>query len=264
MMDLKCDFAVVDVVSSLGTDQNVSAHITKWHVDAEGIRRRYQGRNKHQQEISLHDELVTQSIEDLHENGEDAISLDVETFEYAKRENEYLFVDFYASWCSHCRQLAPTWEVLAEVMTDIAEKLVADHEGRHEYSDEDLAHAKKVELPVMIAKVDCVIHKELCMRQGLLAYPTLRLFVDGERWEAGDYRGHRTVVDMADWLQQVEDKHKEELGDEAKKNVILAHERTCDMSFCVCFICVTRRFKLTLSIIYSHGHRQHICIINHR
>lgn len=108
-MDLRCDYAVVDIVSSLGTEQNVSAHVTKWMVDADGIRRRYQGRNKHQQEIDLHDESVTASIEELHANGEDAISLNAETLEYAKKEFEYVFVDFFASWCSHCRQLAPTW-----------------------------------------------------------------------------------------------------------------------------------------------------------
>lgn len=112
-------------------------------------------------------------------------------------------------------------------MTDVAEHIVNQRD--HEYSEEELAHAKKVELPVMIAKVDCVQHKDLCMSQRLMAYPTLRLFVDGEPWQGGDYRGHRTVAEMADWLQQVEDKHKEDLDDDTKRNVQLAHERTCDI-----------------------------------
>jgi hypothetical protein len=112
MMDLRCDFAVVDVVSVLGTDQNVTAHLTKWDIDADGVRRRYKGRNKQQKDIELFDVSVTDSLETLHENGEDAVLLDETTLEFAKRENDYLFVDFFASWCSHCRQLAPTWGTL--------------------------------------------------------------------------------------------------------------------------------------------------------
>jgi hypothetical protein len=98
MMDIKCDFVVVDVISVLGTEQNVSNHITKWHVDGNGIRQRYQGRNKQQKDLHLFDTSVTRSLEELHEDGEDAISLTEETFEYAKNQQEYLFVDFYASW----------------------------------------------------------------------------------------------------------------------------------------------------------------------
>lgn len=98
MMDLKCEFAVVDVVSVLGTEQNVSSHITKWNVDAEGVRQRYQGRNKQQNDIELFDTSVTRSLEELHQDGEDAIPLDEQTFEFAKHQQEYLFVDFYASW----------------------------------------------------------------------------------------------------------------------------------------------------------------------
>ena len=37
MMDLKCDWAVIDVVSVYGTDQNVTAHVTKWNIDGNGV-----------------------------------------------------------------------------------------------------------------------------------------------------------------------------------------------------------------------------------
>lgn len=172
----------------------------------------------------MFDNTVTDTLDELYANGEDAVSLDEETFLYALREQEYLFVDFYASWCSHCRDLAPTWETLAELMTDVAEDLAR----QHDYTDEELEHAKKVHIPVMVAKVDCVQHQKLCMDQNIMAYPTLRLFVDGERWRGGDYRGHRVLVDMADWLQQIEDTHKteSERGDDPK-NVELAHLGTC-------------------------------------
>jgi len=237
MMDLKCEYAVVDVVSVLGTEQNVSSHVTKWHVDAEGIRQRYQGRNKQQKDIDLFDSSVTRTLEELHENGEDAISLDEETFQYALKTQEYLFVDFYASWCSHCRALHPTWETLAEIMTDVAEDIV--NARQHDYSDEELEHAKRVELPVMVAKVDCVNHGDFCRRQGIRAYPTLRLFVDGVPWKGGDYRGHRTVVDMADYLQQVEDAHKTEIESDKDKTVELAHRGT----FIVLFYTTSNRLR---------------------
>lgn len=85
----------VDVVSVLGTDQNVTSNINKWHLDAQGVRQRFQGRNRQQHDIlMLKDDKVLGSIEELHENGEDAVSLDATTLEFAKNENEYLFVDF--------------------------------------------------------------------------------------------------------------------------------------------------------------------------
>lgn len=210
MMDLRCDYATIDVVSVLGTDQNVTQHVTKFSLNADGVRQRFAGRNKQQNDIALSDERVKETIEELHENGEDAVSLDAQTLEFAKNENEFLFVDFYASWCSHCRDLAPTWETLAEVMTDAAEAKVDDNmeEHGHEYSDEEYKEAVKLQLPVFIAKVDCVIHSELCMRQQIRGYPTLRLFHDGEHMT--DYRGHREVVEMTHWLTNVENRVKDE------------------------------------------------------
>ena len=50
------------------------------------------------EEISLHDTAITKSIEDLHENGEEVVRLDSNTFQYALDENTLVFVDFFASW----------------------------------------------------------------------------------------------------------------------------------------------------------------------
>lgn len=131
------------------------------------------------------------------------------------------YSDFFANWCSHCRDLAPTWETLAEVMFEVAENRVEDHIERnphkeHEYSDEDYQAAILVELPVLIGKVDCVDHHELCMEYGIRAYPTLKFFVDGE--EKGDYRGHRTVVELAHFIEQMEKEHKGKKHDDAVKS----------------------------------------------
>lgn len=218
MMDLRCDWAVIDVVSALGTDQNVTAHVTKWNIDASGIRKGYKGRNRNQKDIDLFDASVTETIEELHANGEDAINLDPESLEYLRKEYEYVFVDFYASWCSHCRDLAPTWEALAEVMVDAAEHN-KDHE--EDYTSEDYSAAEKVELPVVIAKIDCVVHSQLCnIDERIQAYPTLRLFVDGKPWQGGDYNGHRTILEMVEWLYHVEEQHKSMLTEEGERGEI--------------------------------------------
>jgi thiol-disulfide isomerase/thioredoxin len=162
--------------------------------------------------VLLYDAGVEETIEELHADGEDAVSLDQTLLEVALEENTYVFVDFFASWCSHCRDLAPTWETFAEVMYIAAEhrvdtKLEEDpnHPG-HKYSDAEYDEAVKVELPVLIGKVDCVSHADLCMDYNIAAYPTLKFFVDGE--EVGDYRGHRTVVELAHFVEEMERNHK--------------------------------------------------------
>ena len=221
IMDLKCDYLTVDVVSFLGTNQNVTQHIMKQSVTADGDRKRYAGRNVQQHDVVLKDDTVVETIDELHENGEDAISLDETTIKFARREYDFLFVDFFASWCSHCQALAPTWEVLAEVMNSAARASVdSEIEGRgHEYSKEDYDAAVKLAMPAMIAKVDCVTHKDLCMDQMIRGYPTLRLFVHDK--QTIDYEGPRTVLEMTNWLATKEEEHK---NDDAQIKLDDAHE----------------------------------------
>ena len=213
MMDLKCDYVQIDVVSVLGNNQNVTKYLKKYPVDASGVMDAYAARNMRQKDIepiALHDSAVTKSIEQLHESGEEAISLDETTLQFALNENDLVFVDFYASWCSHCRALAPTWEVLAKVMYDASDETVED--VGDEYAEEEYEEAGSLDLPVMIAKVDCATHHNLCLSQEIMAYPTMRLFVQGERYRLGDYRGQRTVMDFIQFLRHAE----QELGREGK------------------------------------------------
>lgn len=233
MMDLKCDFATIDVVSVLGTQQNVTKHISKFPIDQNGVRQGYRPRNKGQHDVLLYDSGVEETIEELHADGEDAVSLDETLLEVALEENTYVFVDFFANWCSHCRDLAPTWETFAEVMYSAAEhKLDSAMENDpnhpvHTYSDEDYDEAVKVELPVLIGKIDCVNHAELCMKYDIAAYPTLKFFVNGR--EVGDYRGHRTVVELAHFVENMEKQHK---GENAAIKSEGAHECESEYRYC--------------------------------
>lgn len=213
MMDLKCDYIEVDVVSVLGNNQNASRFVKKTPLDANGVLNTMAARNMLQNDIDdklLHDVAVTRSIEELHENGEDVIRLDSKTFQYAISENNLVFVDFYASWCSHCRVLAPTWEVLAKVMYDANEESV--EEGGDEYGEQEFRLAETLDVPVAIAKVDCVEESDLCREYDVRAYPTLRLFANGEPFDGGEYQGHRTILDMVQYLKIAEEK----LGKEKK------------------------------------------------
>ena len=82
MMDMKCDYATIDLVSSLGTEQNVTQHISKYNLDAAGVKRGFHGRNRQQNDLVVSDSLVTETLEELHENGEDAVSLDEKTLDF--------------------------------------------------------------------------------------------------------------------------------------------------------------------------------------
>jgi hypothetical protein len=99
MMDMPCSYAVIDVISNYGTEQNVTKHITKMQVDAEGVNQRYHSHPMNQQhDLILWDETVTQTLEEMiaHDGEEDAVSLTPETFDTYRNTYKFLFVDFYA------------------------------------------------------------------------------------------------------------------------------------------------------------------------
>lgn len=268
MMDQKCDFVSIDTVSQLGTQQNITQHVTKWNLDGEGVRARYLGRNRKQKDILLHDSSIDESHASMLQNGEDVLSLRPDDFADILSKNTYVFVDFYANWCSHCRALAPTWERLAEVMSHVNEEIVAEKEinewsgGRYAPPEEQQAEQVDIvareeisegkgdgdigepivetnteagegrrrlsldwqeedldtyfikedwyDTPVVIARVDCVEYPEFCSQHQIRGYPTLRLFVNGEK--RPDYHGDRTVIALTHFLASVEMEHENSAG----------------------------------------------------
>ena len=96
MLDVPCEFATVDVLDVLGTNQqNVTKNIEKWNLDQDAQRRMFQGyveevdewvdccashahsytysRNREQRDL-LHDEHHP-SLDQAHQNGENALPL---------------------------------------------------------------------------------------------------------------------------------------------------------------------------------------------
>ena len=174
LLDLECDLLSVDVWDMLGTNlQNVTKNVEKWQTDAFGNRKLFSGRNRKIRELA-HDDHGDTTLEDLHQDGVHAIPLQKANFQDYLKENEVVFVDFFAPWCIWCQRLLPTWEKLAE-------------------------HVQEQRMPVHIVSVDCVQEADLCREQKILAFPTLRVYEHGVP-QVPDYKQDRTVEALSNFL----------------------------------------------------------------
>lgn len=173
VMDMPCEFAMIDVVDVLGTrSENITKNINKWQVDSAGIRRNYEGRNLEQKDLE-HDEHHDMVL--LSKNGLHAVPVDESSYEGWLNTHSYTFVNFYAPWCIWCQRLEPVWEAFAE-------------------------RIEVESLPISIIKVDCVANKRLCMDEHIQAFPSLRLF-KGRLVQPPDYRSDRTVDAMTEFVK---------------------------------------------------------------
>jgi len=178
LFDVHCDFVSVDVWDTLGTNlQNVTKDITKWHLDDQGNKRQYHGRNKEQRKVKHEEHKET--LEEIAESngGEDhAIILSPDNLQEFYKKHNFAIIDYYAPWCIWCQRLAPTWEKFA-------------------------AQVKKQNLKIGVGKVDCVEHSQLCKDERVMAFPTLRWVEDGKS-VMPDYRGDRTVDDLVTYAKR--------------------------------------------------------------
>ncbi|XP_041701104.1 protein disulfide-isomerase A2 [Coregonus clupeaformis] len=109
-------------------------------------------------------------------------------------KNKNVFVEFYAPWCGHCKELAPVWEKLAE-----------------KYADRD---------DIIIAKIDATANEVEGV--SVSGFPTLRYYPAGEDSKEVEYSGARDLETFAKFLdnggqlpKEEEDEDEEEVTDES-------------------------------------------------
>jgi len=108
---------------------------------------------------------------------------EAEFHEFISHPGTLNIVDFYADWCGVCKQLAPTLSAAVEENADI----------------------------VRLGKVDVDRSPELATRQGVLALPDIRFYIDGKLVHkfAGGYP--REYIDRVISIHRM-GINKEELG----------------------------------------------------
>ena len=102
----------------------------------------------------------------------DILVLTASNFEKALSKYDYLFVMFYAPWCSYCKKFKPEFEKAANIL-----------------SKENL----------IVGKIDGTIEKNLADKYDIKAYPTMKFFIKGSPF---DYNGGRKESDVVNWVRK--------------------------------------------------------------
>ncbi|CAK9175530.1 unnamed protein product [Ilex paraguariensis] len=160
---LSCEFASVDVSDVLGTNRlNITKTIRKYSIDSNLKPTGSEFQSGPVSKEIKHDDEVDE------EYGEGAVSLNSRNFDRISHQHSILVVNFFAPWCYWSNRLKPSWEKAATI---IRERYDPEMDGR-----------------ILLAKVDCTEESELCRRNHIQGYPSVRIFRKGS--DVRDDHGH--------------------------------------------------------------------------
>jgi len=132
---------------------------------------------------------------------ESVLDLTPKNFDQIVHSDKPAFVEFFAPWCGHCKNLAPTWEELAG----------------------SFAHAKD---KVTIAKVDADQHKDLAKKYGISGFPTLKFFDGSKDDNPEPYKGGRDLDALSSYVTDKVKGLKAKLKKAAPSSVEMLTDKT--------------------------------------
>ncbi|KAK7262639.1 hypothetical protein RJT34_30214 [Clitoria ternatea] len=182
---LSCEFASVDVSDVLGTNRlNITKTVRKFSIDSN---LRPTGAEFYSGAVAnavKHDEEVDE------ESVEGSFSLTEKNFDKHVQQFPVTVVNFYAPWCSWCQRLKPSWEKAAKIMK---ERYDPEMDGR-----------------ILVSKVDCTQEGDLCKRNHIQGYPSIRIFRKGSdvrsdhgHHEHESYYGDRDTESLVKFLESL-------------------------------------------------------------
>ncbi|XP_074302449.1 protein disulfide-isomerase 5-4-like isoform X2 [Silene latifolia] len=122
--------------------------------------------------------------------GEGSLALNGQNFERVSHEHDILVVNFYAPWCFWSNRLKPSWEKAAAI---IKERHDPEADGR-----------------ILLGKVDCTEQVDLCRRNHIQGYPSIRVFRKGTdlkddhgHHEHESYYGDRDTESLVKFLESL-------------------------------------------------------------
>lgn len=160
---LSCEFASVDMSDVLGTNRlNITKTVRKYSIDRNLKSTGSEFQSGPVSKDIKHDDEVDE------EYGEGSVSLSAHNFDRITHQYQILVVNFFAPWCYWSNRLKPSWEKAAKI---IRERYDPEMDGR-----------------ILLGKVDCTEEGELCRRNHIQGYPSIRIFRKGS--DVRDDHGH--------------------------------------------------------------------------
>lgn len=166
MMEINCDHVTVGIWDSFGTEKmNVTQNVVKQRIDHNGDRKGH---------AYTQDEISELEFADQAFSGDELAELDSDwasssdhfkhsDFSAVVAAHDFTVISFYADWCGHCRQFAPTWKQFEDNVNKAEKEWeIVDMDGR--------------KANVHALRINCVDFEEACSEQKVRAFPTLRLY----------------------------------------------------------------------------------------